>query len=120
MANGDARIRSYREFWPFYVAEHRRPATRRLHFIGTTATLLCVVAAVVTGESWLLLAALVIAYGIAWLAHFFVERNRPATFRYPLWSIVGDFHMYGLMWAGRMDEEVRRATGPAGPSRSAD
>jgi hypothetical protein len=120
MANGDARIGSYREFWPFYVAEHRRPATRRLHFIGTTGALLCLLAAVVTCEPWLLLAALVIAYGIAWAAHFFIERNRPATFRYPLYSIVGDFHMYGLMWAGRMDDEVRRATGQPEPGRAAD
>jgi hypothetical protein len=119
MANGDARIRSYREFWPFYVAEHRRPATRRLHFIGTTGALLCVLAAAVTRKPSLLLAALLIAYGIAWIAHFFVERNRPATFRHPFYSLIGDFHMYGLMWAGRMDEEVRRATGRAGPDRSA-
>ena len=80
MAN-EARIRSYREFWPLYVAEHRRRMTRHLHFIGTTGAILCALAAAAWGEPWLLLAALVVAYSLAWLAHLFIERNRPATSR---------------------------------------
>jgi hypothetical protein len=101
-------MHSYREFWPFYVSQHLKPGTRLLHFIGTTAVILCVVAAVVWREWWLLLLGPVVAYGPAWIAHLFVERNKPATFTYPLWSLVGDFHMYGLMWAGRMEGEIRR------------
>jgi hypothetical protein len=102
------RLESYAEFWPYYVAEHRRPATRRLHFAGTTAGLLCLAAAVLTLNPWWLPAALVAGYGPAWLAHALVERNRPATFTHPLWSLMGDFHMYALMWRGRMAAEVER------------
>ncbi len=103
-------FRSYREFWRFYVGEHRKPLTRRLHFAGTSGALLCVLAAILSGRPWLLLGAPMIAYGLAWTGHVLVEKNTPATFRHPLLSLVADFHMYGLMWAGRMDAEVRRLT----------
>ena len=101
-------MHSYREFWPFYVNQHLKPGTRLLHFAGTTAVIVCVIAAIVRREWWLLLLGPVVAYGPAWIAHLFVERNRPATFTHPLWSLVGDFHMYGLMWTGRMEQEIRR------------
>jgi hypothetical protein len=101
-------LRSYREFWPFYVSQHLRPGTRRLHFIGTTAVIACVIAAVALGEWWLLLLGPVVAYGPAWVGHFLIERNRPATFTHPLWSLMGDFHMYALMWQGRMEFEIQR------------
>ena len=101
-------MQSYREFWPFYVSQHLKPGTRLLHFIGTSAALLCIIAAIISYDWWLLLLGPVVAYGPAWIGHFFVERNRPATFSHPFWSMVGDFHMYGLMWAGRMETEIRR------------
>jgi hypothetical protein len=101
-------MHSYREFWPFYVSQHRQPATRALHFLGTSAAILCIVVAAASQVWWLLLAAPIAAYGLAWVGHFFVERNKPATFTYPLWSLVGDFHMYGLMWLGRMDAEINK------------
>ena len=104
-------MRSYREFWPFYVSQHLQPGTRLLHFAGTSAVILCVVAAIVWREWWLLLLGPVVAYGPAWIAHLFVERNRPATFTHPLWSLIGDFHMYGLMWVGGMEREIRRLRG---------
>jgi len=104
-------MHSYREFWPFYVSQHLKAGTRLLHFIGTTAVIACVVAAIVWREWWLLLLGPVVSYGPAWIAHFFVERNKPATFTYPLWSLIGDFHMYGLMWTGRMERELRRLRG---------
>jgi hypothetical protein len=111
-------MRSYREFWPFYVSQHLKAGTRLLHFIGTSAVILCVVVAIVRREWWLLLLGPVVSYGPAWIAHFFVERNKPATFTYPLWSLIGDFHMYGLMWAGRMEREIRRLElGAGGRSR---
>jgi hypothetical protein len=101
-------MHSYREFWPFYVSQHLKAGTRLLHFIGTTAAILCIIAAIASHDWWLLLIAPFVSYGPAWIAHFFVERNKPATFTYPLWSLIGDFHMYGLMWAGRMEREIRR------------
>jgi hypothetical protein len=114
------RFGSFEEFWPFYVAEHGRTATRALHFAGTTAGLLLVAGSLWGGKPVLLLAALLVAYGLAWAGHFAIERNRPATFRYPIWSLQGDFRMYGLMWRGRMSSEIERlraigsaAAGPA-------
>ncbi|MGH6933749.1 MAG: Mpo1-like protein [Dongiaceae bacterium] len=102
------RFDDYRQFWAFYVAEHRKPATRRLHFVGTTLLLLCLALAWILGAPWLLLAGPVVAYGPAWIGHYFIEGNRPATFAYPVRGLVADFHMYGLMWLGRMDSEINR------------
>ena len=106
MAN--QRIRSYRAFWPFYVLQHRCPATRQLHFVGTSGALILIVLALTLPQSWLYLAAPVSGYLFAWIGHFWVEKNRPATFTYPIFSLIGDFHMYGLMWLARMDGEVAR------------
>ncbi len=113
-------ILSYREFWSHYVGLHQRPLTRRLHFAGTTGAILCVLAAVLYRELWLLLGAPVIAYGLAWIGHFVVEKNGPATFRYPLRSLAADFHMFGLMSAGRMNDEVGRLTMPNEMSQESD
>jgi hypothetical protein len=100
------RIQTFREFWPFYVGEHRNPLNRRLHFVGTTIMLACGVAALVTMQAWLVLLMPLSGYGFAWTGHFFVEKNRPATFQYPLWSLLADHVMYFKMWAGAMDAEV--------------
>jgi hypothetical protein len=102
------RLRTFEEFWPFYVAEHSRRPTRALHFAGTTLVLGAVAAAALDSPWWLA-AAPVLGYGPAWIAHFFVEKNRPATFTYPLWSLRGDFRMWRLMLLGRMGPEVERA-----------
>src|SRR5688572_1402214 len=102
-----ARPRTFEEFWPYYVGEHRRPATRALHFVGTHLGLLCVPLAFVT-TPWMLAGLPVLGYGLAWIGHFFVERNRPATFTYPLWSLRGDLRMLRLTWAGKMGDEVAR------------
>ena len=102
-------IRTYGEFWPYYVNAHRHPLTRALHFIGTSLAIFCLVAVVVGMiDSWFLLAVPVIAYGFAWAAHFIVEKNTPATFGHPLWSLVSDVRMIGLMCVGRMAKEVER------------
>ncbi|HZS09322.1 MAG TPA: DUF962 domain-containing protein [Blastocatellia bacterium] len=105
----EQRFKSFEEFWPFYVSEHRRPANRLLHFSGSSAGLICLVAALIMGKLWLIVPALVIGYACAWTGHFFVEHNRPATFKYPLWSFAADWKMWALTLAGRMNDEVRRA-----------
>jgi hypothetical protein len=102
------RIASFREFWPYYVREHARPLTRGLHYIGTGGLLVTLAIALVTGR-WALLGLLpVLGYGFAWTAHFFVERNRPATFTHPLWSLRADFVMFAKMLRGQMRDEARR------------
>jgi hypothetical protein len=104
-------FRDFDAFWPHYVREHRHPATRVLHFIGTHLALATVLAAGALHSPFLLGGAPLVAYGLAWIGHFFVEKNRPATFQHPLWSLRGDVRMLGLMWRGRMKAEVDRFTG---------
>jgi hypothetical protein len=102
------RLSSFEEFWPFYVAQHSRASTRAWHFAGTTMVLATLAVALVVAPGWAL-AAPFVGYGPAWIGHFFFEKNRPATFRYPWWSLRGDFRMYRLMLTGRMAPEVARA-----------
>lgn len=108
------RIESFAEFWPFYVREHRLRSTRLLHCLGTTLALVAMVAAVALGWWLLLVAVPVLGYGLAWISHFFIEKNRPASFSYPLWSLASDFKMWGLMITGRMEAEAQRILGSQG------
>lgn len=93
---------SFDEFYPFYLREHSNRVSRRLHVIGTSLGLLLLVAAIVTRRGSLLLAALVAGYGLAWIGHFAFEKNRPATFRHPLYSLRGDFTMLRDVLTGRL------------------
>jgi len=102
------RYRSYEEFWPFYVAQHRHPVNRSLHVLGTTLVLVSLALAALRDPRFLLAAPLA-GYTFAFVGHFFFERNRPATFTYPLWSLRGDFRMYRLVLLGRMHPELERA-----------
>ena len=90
----EARYKTFADFYPFYLGEHANPVCRRLHFLGTSIALLLIVAALVTRNWWLLLVALLQGYAFAWIGHFFFEHNRPATFKYPLFSFMGDWRMW--------------------------
>jgi hypothetical protein len=102
-------IASYRDFWPYYLQEHAKPETRAIHYVGTALSTLCVIAAIATAKLWLVPVALVAGYGPAWFSHFFVEHNRPATFTYPLWSLVSDYRMAWTWITGRIGTELERA-----------
>ncbi len=93
---------SFGEFYPFYLDEHSNRTCRRLHFVGTALVILTAVYAVVT-QRWMALWFMpLFGYGFAWVGHFFFEKNRPATFTHPLYSLVGDFRMFGDILAGRV------------------
>ncbi len=102
------RIASFEEFWPFYLSQHAHPLCRRLHFVGTSIAIGAVATGLATGHWWLLGAAPVAGYGFAWVGHFFVEKNRPATFTYPLWSLQGDLVMWYRILRGTLDAELER------------
>ena len=95
-------MKSFAEFYPFYLSEHSNRTSRRLHFIGTTLGLLFALHALSTLNFWWLLAALVCGYAFAWVGHFFFEKNRPATFTHPLYSFMGDWVMWKDILAGKI------------------
>ena len=107
-------IRTFADFWPYYVRAHSQPRTRLLHALGTVLAIVSVGLAFAV-SLWFLLGAPIIGYAFAWYAHFFVEHNKPATFGHPFYSLFADYRMLFLMMAGRMEEEVERA-GPATPT----
>jgi len=95
-------FRNFEEFYPFYVGEHADRTSRRLHVIGTSAAVLQILAAIVLREPMLCLTALVSGYGFAWVGHYVFEKNRPATFKHPLYSLRGDFRMAREVFSGRI------------------
>jgi hypothetical protein len=112
MADGSATnqaIETYKDFWPYYLREHARPRTRAVHFLGTGLSTFFAAIAVVTATWWLVPVALVAGYGPAWIGHFFIEKNRPATFTYPFWSLASDYRMTWTWLSGHLDEELAKA-----------
>ncbi len=96
------RFASFREFYPFYLQEHSHAVSRRLHFIGSWGVLLLLATALLTRNGWWALGALACGYGFAWVGHFFFEKNRPATFRHPLYSFLGDWVMFKDILLGKV------------------
>jgi hypothetical protein len=91
---------SFEEFWPSYLKAHRDPRSRALHFVGTVSGLACGAAFLVTRNPKWAVAGVLVAYGAAWTGHALFERNTPATFTHPLWSLRGDFRMLRLALVG--------------------
>lgn len=102
------RIATFEKFWPFYVGEHSRTATRWLHFAGTLGGTIMLFILIVAGSLRYIPLILIYSYGLAWIGHFFVEKNRPATFKYPLWSFLADYKMCAFMLAGKMEAELQK------------
>jgi len=91
-------FQSFREFYPYYLAEHANKSCRIMHYIGSTLVLAVILYAVLTQQWWSLVAVPLIGYGFAWLGHFVFEHNKPATFKYPGYSLMGDWVMYWDAW----------------------
>jgi hypothetical protein len=96
------RFSSFREFYPFYLSEHSHRTSRRLHVNGSLGVVALVLVAIVQRNAWWLLAALLCGYTFAWIGHFFFEKNRPATFKHPVYSFIGDWVMLKDVLAGKI------------------
>lgn len=98
----EEKFKRFSDFYPYYLNEHSDPTCRLLHFIGSTLVLAVTAIAIIL-QVWMLLWLLpIIGYGFAWVGHFFFERNKPATFRYPLYSLMGDWVMFKDILIGRI------------------
>lgn len=93
-------FKSFKEFYPYYLAEHSNRFCRGMHHIGNTLVLAILVTAIVQAQPWWLLLVPLVGYGFAWIGHFGFEHNRPATFKHPWYSLAGDWVMYKDFWVG--------------------
>jgi hypothetical protein len=93
---------SFSEFYPFYLSEHSNQTSRRLHFVGTSIGFVLIVAAILTRQPLLILYGVLQGYAFAWVGHYFFEHNRPATFKYPFYSFVGDWRMWADILTGKI------------------
>ncbi len=88
------RIQTFEEFYSFYLTEHQNPTSRKLHFIGTGLVFVILILALIYGHWWIWIGIPLVGYGFAWVGHFFFEKNKPATFQYPLFSLASDFRLF--------------------------
>jgi hypothetical protein len=103
----EKRFQSFNEFYPFYLTEHQNNSCRVLHFIETCLFLVFFITAVASGHYKLLWFCLLVGYGFAWVGHFFFEKNKPATFQYPMWSLFFDFKLYFQILLGNQKSKVK-------------
>lgn len=103
----DMNFRSLDEFWAFYVNQHSKRSTRRWHFVGTLSSIFLLMCSLLFSW-WFLIFVPLSGYACAWYSHFFIEGNLPASFGHPIWSLLCDFKMFGLMLTGKMDKEIKR------------
>ncbi|HET7300334.1 MAG TPA: DUF962 domain-containing protein [Oleiagrimonas sp.] len=96
-----SRFTTFRQFYPYYLSEHTNRMCRRLHFVGSCGVLIVIVAVILGASPWWLLLAPVIGYGFAWVGHYGFEKNHPATFRHPLYSLMGDWMLFWQMLSGQ-------------------
>ena len=101
---------NYTEFWDFYVSEHSLPATRLLHFAGTSLGIILLACFIWSGQWYFFPVFFIVGYAFAWFAHFIIEKNKPASFRFPFWSFISDFKMMWFMITRRMGDEVARVS----------
>ena len=106
-------IKSFEDFWPYYVRAHKNPVTRTVHSLGTSVGAAVAITGLLTGKKGLVPVGAVIGYACAWYSHFFIEGNKPATFGHPLYSFAADWVMISMMVRGTMDAEVERVTAQA-------
>ena len=102
MSETPLEFQRFSDFYPYYLAEHADARCRLMHFIGTTGVLAVIALGIVTGVAWWFLAIPLVGYGFAWVGHFVFEKNKPATFRYPLYSLAGDWVMYADILRGKV------------------
>jgi hypothetical protein len=105
----DRKYKDFKSFYPYYLTEHADIKNRLLHFSGTFLLLVCLVAGVVTGKWWLFIMIPVVGYGFAWAGHYFIEKNKPATFTYPLYSLASDFVMFWHILTGQINAKLEDA-----------
>lgn len=105
----EKRFKSLREFYPYYLTEHSDPTCRLLHYIGTTLFLGMIVFAIIKPETWKFVAMPIVGYGFAWIGHFVFEKNKPATFQYPFYSLASDFIMFFHFLTGKVDAKLAEA-----------
>jgi hypothetical protein len=108
METEDKKYETLQEFWPYYVSEHKNPLNRNLHLLGSGIGLAGVAASVVKKKPKYALLGILAGYGLAWIGHFLVEKNKPATLKHPVKSLVSDWIMCSLMLRNKMEEEAKR------------
>ncbi|MEO6550449.1 MAG: DUF962 domain-containing protein [Ferruginibacter sp.] len=105
----EKKYKSFWSFYPYYLTEHGNAKNRLLHFIGTGLIILFLIVGIIVGKWWMIAVIPIFGYGFAWVGHFFIEKNRPATFTYPLYSLASDFVMFWHILTGQLPKKLNEA-----------